>query len=103
MNEPLLRTMSGQIVTRIRDKILSGDYAPGSALLQDSIAAEFGVSKIPVREALVRLRAEGLRSRRRLRLRRVYSQLHRQRLRSRRLPVPTLGLRQHSGMSRRFE
>jgi DNA-binding GntR family transcriptional regulator len=60
MNEPLLRTMSGQIVTRIRDKILSGAYAPGSALLQDSIAAEFGVSKIPVREALVRLRAEGL-------------------------------------------
>jgi DNA-binding GntR family transcriptional regulator len=60
MNEPLLRTMSGQIVTRIRDKILTGDYAPGAALLQDSIAAEFGVSKIPVREALVRLRAEGL-------------------------------------------
>jgi DNA-binding GntR family transcriptional regulator len=60
MNEPLLRTMSGQIVTRIRDKILMGVYAPGSALLQDSIAAEFGVSKIPVREALVRLRAEGL-------------------------------------------
>jgi DNA-binding GntR family transcriptional regulator len=60
MNEPLQRTMSGQIVTRIRDKILCGDYAPGSALLQDSIAAEFGVSKIPVREALVRLRAEGL-------------------------------------------
>jgi DNA-binding GntR family transcriptional regulator len=60
VNEPLLRTMSGQIVTRIRNKILSGDYAPGTALLQDSIAAEFGVSKIPVREALVRLRAEGL-------------------------------------------
>jgi DNA-binding GntR family transcriptional regulator len=60
MNEPLLRTMSGQIATRIRDKILSGVYSPGSPLLQDSIAAEFGVSKIPVREALVRLRAEGL-------------------------------------------
>jgi DNA-binding GntR family transcriptional regulator len=52
--------MSGQITTRIRDKILTGGYAPGTALLQDSIAAEFGVSKIPVREALVRLRAEGL-------------------------------------------
>jgi DNA-binding GntR family transcriptional regulator len=60
MNEPLLRTMSGQIATRLRDKILAGEYAPGAALLQDSIAAEFGVSKIPVREALVRLRAEGL-------------------------------------------
>lgn len=60
MNEPLIRTMSGQIATRIRDKILIGVYAPGAALLQDSIAAEFGVSKIPVREALVRLRAEGL-------------------------------------------
>lgn len=52
--------MSGQLATRIREKILGGDYAPGTALLQDSIAAEFGVSKIPVREALVRLRAEGL-------------------------------------------
>jgi len=60
MNEPLIRTMSGQIATRLRDRILAGDYAPGAALLQDSIAAEFGVSKIPVREALVRLRAEGL-------------------------------------------
>ena len=60
MNEPLLRTMSGQITTRIREKILAGEYSPGSPLLQDSIAAEFGVSKIPVREALVRLRAEGL-------------------------------------------
>jgi len=60
MNEPLMRTMSGQLATRIRQKILGGDYAPGTALLQDSIAAEFGVSKIPVREALVRLRAEGL-------------------------------------------
>jgi DNA-binding GntR family transcriptional regulator len=60
VSQPLIRTMSGQIATRIRQKILGGDYAPGAALLQDSIAAEYGVSKIPVREALVRLRAEGL-------------------------------------------
>jgi DNA-binding GntR family transcriptional regulator len=52
--------MSAQIAARLRDKILSGVYAPGSTLLQDSIAAEFGVSKIPVREALVHLRSEGL-------------------------------------------
>ena len=60
MNEPLMRTMSGQITTRIRDKILTGEYSPGSPLLQDSIAAEFGVSKIPVREALRQLAGEGL-------------------------------------------
>ena len=58
--ENLIRTMSGQITARIREKILTGVYPPGSALLQDVIAAEFGVSKIPVREALVQLRAEGL-------------------------------------------
>jgi len=60
MTEPLIRTMSGQITARIREKILTGAYAPGAPLLQDSIAAEFGVSKIPVREALVQLRSEGL-------------------------------------------
>jgi len=60
MNEPLARTMTGQITARIREKIITGTYAPGAPLLQDSIAAEFGVSKIPVREALVQLRSEGL-------------------------------------------
>src|SRR5579872_587062 len=57
---PLARTMTGQITALIREKILAGTYPPGSALLQDSIAAEYGVSKIPVREALVHLRSEGL-------------------------------------------
>jgi DNA-binding GntR family transcriptional regulator len=52
--------MSAQITSRIREEILAGRYAPGSALLQDAIAADFGVSKIPVREALLQLRAEGL-------------------------------------------
>jgi DNA-binding GntR family transcriptional regulator len=60
MTQPLARTMSGQITARIREKILSGAYPPGAPLLQDVIAAEFGVSKIPVREALVQLRSEGL-------------------------------------------
>ncbi|HYL70847.1 MAG TPA: GntR family transcriptional regulator [Candidatus Dormibacteraeota bacterium] len=58
--EPVSRTVSAQIRVRIREKILSGAYAPGSQLLQDSIAAEFGTSKIPVREALLQLRSEGL-------------------------------------------
>ncbi|HSY08990.1 MAG TPA: GntR family transcriptional regulator [Steroidobacteraceae bacterium] len=60
MNEPIARTMTAQITSRIRAKILTGAYAPGTQLLQDSIAAEFGVSKIPVREALVQLKSAGL-------------------------------------------
>jgi DNA-binding GntR family transcriptional regulator len=57
---PLTRTMPAQLAARIREKILSGIYPPGSALRQDGIAAEYGISKIPVREALVQLRSEGL-------------------------------------------
>jgi DNA-binding GntR family transcriptional regulator len=52
--------MSSQLIARIRERIIAGSYAPGAPLLQDSIAAEFGVSKIPVREALVQLKSEGL-------------------------------------------
>jgi DNA-binding GntR family transcriptional regulator len=57
---PLQRTISAQIAKLVRQRILSGHYPGGAQLLQDVIAAEFGVSKIPVREALVQLSAEGL-------------------------------------------
>jgi DNA-binding GntR family transcriptional regulator len=52
--------MTSQLIVRFRDRILSGTYAPGAPLRQDSLAAEFGTSKIPVREALVQLQSEGL-------------------------------------------
>ncbi len=52
--------MTSQLIVRFRDRILPGTYAPGSALRQDSLASEFGTSKIPVREALVQLQSEGL-------------------------------------------
>jgi DNA-binding GntR family transcriptional regulator len=60
MTEPLVQSMTSQLIVRFRDRILAGTYAPGSALRQDSLAAEFGTSKIPVREALVQLQSEGL-------------------------------------------
>jgi DNA-binding GntR family transcriptional regulator len=60
MTEALVQSMTSQLIVRFRDRILSGAYAPGSALRQDSLAAEFGTSKIPVREALVQLQSEGL-------------------------------------------
>ncbi len=53
-------SMTRQLIVRLRERILSGSYAPGSALRQDVIASEYGTSKIPVREALVQLQSEGL-------------------------------------------
>jgi DNA-binding GntR family transcriptional regulator len=52
--------MTSQLIVRLRERILTGVYAPGAALRQDILAGEFGTSKIPVREALVRLQSEGL-------------------------------------------
>jgi len=52
--------MTSQLIVHLRNRILAGAYAPGAALRQDVLAAEFGTSKIPVREALVRLQSEGL-------------------------------------------
>jgi DNA-binding GntR family transcriptional regulator len=48
------------IADSLRADILRGKLKSGQALKQDEIAAQFGVSKIPVREALVQLKAEGL-------------------------------------------
>jgi DNA-binding GntR family transcriptional regulator len=43
----------------IRGKILSGEFAPGAALSEASIAREMGNSRGPLREAVRRLTAEG--------------------------------------------
>jgi DNA-binding GntR family transcriptional regulator len=51
---------AGSVVERLRSRIVSGELAPGSALRQESLAAEMGVSRLPVRDALSKLAAEGL-------------------------------------------
>ncbi|WP_344771158.1 GntR family transcriptional regulator [Aeromicrobium panaciterrae] len=43
----------------IRERIISGARVPGSRLVERKIATELGVSRIPVREALQALVAEG--------------------------------------------
>lgn len=48
------------IVKYIREAIIAGQIAEGEPIRQDEIAKLFNVSKIPVREALKRLEAEGL-------------------------------------------
>jgi DNA-binding GntR family transcriptional regulator len=53
-------TAKESIADYLRADILRGNLKSAQALKQDEIAAQFGVSKIPVREALVQLKAEGL-------------------------------------------
>jgi DNA-binding GntR family transcriptional regulator len=48
------------LAARIREKILSGDLPIGAQLRQADLAAEFGVSRMPVREALRQLQNGGL-------------------------------------------
>ena len=54
------RTLSAAIVEQLRQDILDGTYPAGAQLRQDALAASFQVSRIPVREALFQLEAEGL-------------------------------------------
>lgn len=54
------KTITAAVIQAIRRRILDGHYATGMKLNQDMLAAEFGVSRIPVREALFQLDAEGL-------------------------------------------
>lgn len=44
----------------LREAVLNGVYRPGEALRQEALAKQFGASRVPVREALKRLEAEGL-------------------------------------------
>ena len=44
----------------VRNRIFEGQYTPGSRLVERDLAAEFNVSRLPVREALRMLQQEGL-------------------------------------------
>ena len=49
-----------QVHAALREQILSGELERGSRLPQETLAAELGVSRTPLREALRRLAGEGL-------------------------------------------
>ncbi len=54
------KSLTTLALERIRDGIRSGQYPMGSPLFEKVVAEEFGISKTPVREALVQLQHDGL-------------------------------------------
>ena len=65
MNRPLVnraverRTVAAEAAELLRRRILAGDLKAGQPIRQEQIAQELGVSRIPLREALKQLEAEG--------------------------------------------
>jgi DNA-binding GntR family transcriptional regulator len=53
------RTLDSFVVDELRERIVSGALAAGTKIDQQALAEELGVSRMPVREALRRLSAEG--------------------------------------------
>ena len=58
--KPARRTQIDSVYDRIRQKVLDSELAPGSQILEQELAVMLGVSRTPVREALIRLQNEGL-------------------------------------------
>jgi DNA-binding GntR family transcriptional regulator len=57
---PLTQSLAEQIAARLAERILSAAYAPGRRIMEQAVAAEFAVSRGPVREALRLLDKDGL-------------------------------------------
>ena len=51
---------AGPVYARLRDRIVRGRLAPGARVTESGIAADLGVSRTPVREAMHRLVRDGL-------------------------------------------
>ena len=51
---------SRRVADQLKEAILNGEFLPGARLFQEELAARFGGSRLPVREALRTLQSEGL-------------------------------------------
>ena len=54
------QSLTSAVADKLRDQIIRGEIPEGAQLRQDAIATQYHVSRIPVREALRQLDAEGL-------------------------------------------
>ncbi|GGK40097.1 GntR family transcriptional regulator [Nocardia camponoti] len=62
MSSTVRRMTPQQVCRAIRDDIIRGDFTSGQRLTEDTLAERYGVSRVPVREALRTLEAEGFAS-----------------------------------------
>lgn len=58
--EEIDRSSSQRIASELRTRILNGTLPPGERIRQEEVAEDFGASRLPVRDALRRLEADGL-------------------------------------------
>ncbi|WP_028022348.1 GntR family transcriptional regulator [Enterovibrio calviensis] len=54
------KSLTEMVIERLQTAIMEGDLKLGQALSETMLATKFGVSKTPVREALFRLKQEGV-------------------------------------------
>lgn len=54
------RSLEREVYDALREEILIGARSPGEPLIEAQLSADLGVSKTPVREALIRLQRDGL-------------------------------------------
>lgn len=54
------RSLEESVYEAVRDGIISGELRPGDPLVEAQLSADLGISKTPVREALIRLARDGL-------------------------------------------
>ena len=60
LKTPVFRTIREQIADRIRADVLAGRLAEGTNLREQALAKQYGVSRAPIRDALLQLTQEGL-------------------------------------------
>jgi DNA-binding GntR family transcriptional regulator len=57
---PLRQKSTDRVYSALRQKVIDSELSPGSQILEQELAMMLGVSRTPLREALVRLENEGL-------------------------------------------
>lgn len=54
------RSLEEEVYDKILNSIITGEFQPGDSLVEARLSEQFGISKTPIREALIRLKRDGL-------------------------------------------